>query len=291
MKLIESSAEIILESNPLKKIEMAGRTCYKSEKNITDESAAKFVRTLVKNEHYAMIEHAVFTFKMPIPVEWNYVETDNYKYFTTDIVANEMIVTANLRAIHENNNFIANACKAIIEKELPEIFEILGWEKSTKYYEGKLIDPNTLQDELLPRHKHITMKFICDRGVTHELVRHRPCSFAQESTRYCNYAKSDELVFIKPYNFDNEPENKQKHYIETLENSEKAYLKAINNGDQPQQARALLPNAIKTEIIVTASLVEWAHIMNLRYHGTTGKPHPDMKELMTKAYPLYESQF
>jgi len=332
MKLIDSSATLITEENPLKKIELAGRTCYKSEKNITEESAEKFVAALHNNKHHAMLEHAVFTFIMP-----NSDTIQTHPYFRTDLLPNNpqaFAVTANLRAICEGKHTLAIACRDILCREQPQVAKVMGWEETMYAYEGILVDASTLPNEIRPHHQHITFRFICDRGVTHELVRHRPCSFAQESTRYVSYsAKKDnidpeiwnkyeeamkayeahqqyiaeqaakgitepqmekperpiaEITFIKPADWNEAHENKKNHYIAAFEYAERAYNIAIENDDQPQQARALLPNAIKTEIVVTAALTEWNHIMNLRYHGTTGKPHPDMKLLMEKAYPLYE---
>ena len=116
---------------------------------------------------------------------------------------------------------------------------------------------------------------MCDRGVSHELVRHRVASFSQESTRYCNYAKKG-LTFIIPTNT-----NYDKNFFETWKNHmklcEKTYLDMIEQGVPPEKARSVLPNSLKTEVIVTANLREWRHILKLR---TSPKAHPDMRHLM-----------
>lgn len=160
--------------------------------------------------------------------------------------------------------------------------------------------------------KHLvhTVLFTCDRGVSHELVRHRPCSFAQESTRYCNYSNQKfgrELTFIKPCFFDNTNEVEDNYYAKALnydkdctndyENwlkcctfAEKGYFAMLLNGATPEQARSVLPNSVKTEIVITATEEEWKHIFELRYTGTTGKPHPQMKEVMTIAYNLLQNE-
>lgn len=143
--------------------------------------------------------------------------------------------------------------------------------------------------------EHISMSviFTVDRGVTHELVRHRIASFAQESTRYCNYSKDKfdgQVTFIKPLFFSDElnekyndivyKDNKFFHWREAMEIAEEEYLALIENGATPQEARTVLPNSTKSQIVVTADLREWRHIFELRAIGTTGKPHPQMLEVM-----------
>ncbi|UCE99924.1 MAG: FAD-dependent thymidylate synthase, partial [Planctomycetota bacterium] len=131
-------------------------------------------------------------------------------------------------------------------------------------------------DEVPEELHRYSAKFICDRGVSHELVRHRPCSFAQESTRYVNHAGKD-MEFIEPAGFDNWPINCQKVFLGAVSTSEYIYNDAINHGLSPQQARAVLPNALKTELIVTADLAEWKHILKLRRHTSA---QPDMVRVM-----------
>lgn len=133
-------------------------------------------------------------------------------------------------------------------------------------------------DEFLSRHVVHTCWFTCDRGVSHEFVRHRPCAFGQESTRYCNYAKDkfgNEITVIRPVFFEPGTED-YKTWYEGCLHDEEAYFKLINNGRIAQEARDNLPNSTKTEIWITANEEEWQHILNLRLHGTTGKPHPQM---------------
>lgn len=170
----------------LKLIELCGRVCYKSEDKITEDSAPKMVKNLIKRGHLAMLEHSI-----------------------------------------------------------------------------------------------ISVKFICDRGVTHEIVRHRMASYAQESTRYCNYsagAHGNEITVIEPPFFKKGSEQ-YKAWYDTCLMCEKAYLELINMGASPQEARTVLPNSLKTEIVVTMNLREWIHFFNLRAVGTTGAPHPQMKEI------------
>ena len=141
--------------------------------------------------------------------------------------------------------------------------------------------------EAMLEHASVTVKFVVDRGISHELVRHRLASFAQESTRYCNYSKDDfgsEITFIIPEYLEYKSEG-WNIWKESMKQAEDAYFKMLDFGLSPQQARAVLPNSLKTEVVMTANLREWRHFFNLRALGTTGKPHPQMLEV---AVPLLE---
>jgi thymidylate synthase (FAD) len=135
--------------------------------------------------------------------------------------------------------------------------------------------------EAMIEHVSISAKVICDRGVTHEIVRHRVASYAQESTRYCNYSKEkfgNEITVIEPLFWDKH----SAHYGEwevACRKSEKSYFELINNGSTPQEARSILPNSLKTEIIVTMNLREWRHFFKLR---CAKDAHPQMKEIAIK---------
>ena len=141
--------------------------------------------------------------------------------------------------------------------------------------------------EAMLEHYSFSIKFICDRGVSHEIVRHRVASFAQESTRYCNYSKDKfgkELTFIYPRFWDRyiglkeEPNalNLYENWHTAMENAEKAYFTLLEKGATPQEARSVLPNSIKTEVVMTANLREWRHFFKLR---TAPAAHPQMREL------------
>lgn len=141
--------------------------------------------------------------------------------------------------------------------------------------------------EAMLEHASVTVKFVVDRGINHELVRHRLASFAQESTRYCNYSKDDfgsEITFIIPDYLEYKSEG-WNIWKESMKQAEDAYFKMLDFGLSPQQARAVLPNSLKTEVVMTANLREWRHFFKLRALGTTGKPHPQMLEV---AVPLLE---
>lgn len=141
--------------------------------------------------------------------------------------------------------------------------------------------------EAMLEHASVTVKFVVDRGISHELVRHRLASFAQESTRYCNYSKDDfgsEITFIIPDYLEYKSEG-WNIWKESMKQAEDAYFKMLDFGLSPQQARAVLPNSLKTEVVMTANLREWRHFFKLRALGTTGKPHPQMLEVTV---PLLE---
>ena len=190
MKIIEP--EFIIEesldgNDLLRRIERAGRVCYKSEAKITDDSAKKFVQNILKNGHESVIEH-----------------------------------------------------------------------------------------------EKISVRIVCDRGVSHEIVRHRIASYSQESTRYCNYNADkfgNELTFIKPY-FWNEDVVKYNIWKKTMQYIEKSYIQLIESGAKPQEARSVLPNSLKTEIVVTMNLREWRHFFKLRADKAA---HPQMRQI---ALPL-----
>jgi len=191
MKIIDPSFAILTPLDPkgrwaiLSAIESAGRTCYKSEDKIAEESASRFVRDIIQVKHH----------------------------------------------------------ESVIE------------------------------------HVSISVRFICDRGVSHELVRHRLASFSQESTRYCNYSKGKfggEITVIRP-SFWTDDSKQFRAWRKACQFSEEQYIRLINAGSTPQEARSVLPNSLKTEIVVTANLREWRHIFKLR---TAKAAHPQMREVM-----------
>lgn len=132
--------------------------------------------------------------------------------------------------------------------------------------------------ESVIEHEKITVRIVCDRGVTHEIVRHRIASYSQESTRYCNYSQEKfggELTFIQPC-FWKEGDRAYQLWSETMEQIESSYMKMLEEGASPQEARSILPNSLKTEIVVTMNLREWRHFFKLR---TSKRAHPQMREI------------
>jgi thymidylate synthase (FAD) len=325
MKIIDPSVEIINPKGVMgaeELIETVARTCYKSEDKITPGSAHKFVQGLIKREHTAMLEHATIIFQMGNcflkEVFEDILETDSpdlyLKYVNVSTNSEDCrncnIVSTNVRVLKSLYNEVYALDGLTIDSMYPilniffkKLYEfgyvyLFPYQSAFEYAPSHLyldIEPIS-REGLLKKNisefeirKHVThtLKFTCDRGVSHELVRHRPCSFAQESTRYCNYTKGkfgSELTFIRPCFFKNS--NEIVAWSDGCEQLEGIYTSMINLGYSPQEARCILPNSLKTEIIITANEKEWDHILDLRLRGTTGKPHPQMVEVMEMAYPL-----
>lgn len=136
--------------------------------------------------------------------------------------------------------------------------------------------------EAVIEHFSITVKIVCDRGVTHEIVRHRVASYSQESTRYCNYSKdkfANSITFIEPcfWNTDADGDlRKMEMWNKSMRDAESAYFELLEDGATPQEARSVLPNSLKTEILVTMNLREWRHFFRLR---TAHAAHPQMREI------------
>lgn len=170
-----------------------------------------------------------------------------------------------------------------------EILKLIELAGRTCYKSDNLITPDSAKNfvekiaqrghESVIEHYNITVRFICNRGFTHELVRHRLAAYSQESTRYCNYNKDkfgSEITVIKPFEI-NEDTKEYDLWKEAMQNAEKSYMAMIENGSKPENARGVLPIDIKTEIVITTNLREWKHIFELR---TSKAAHPSMRELM-----------
>lgn len=170
-----------------------------------------------------------------------------------------------------------------------EILKLIELAGRTCYKSDNLITPDSAKNfvekiaqrghESVIEHYNITVRFICNRGFTHELVRHRLAAYSQESTRYCNYNKDkfgSEITVIKPFEI-NEDTKEYDLWKEAMQNVEKSYMAMIENGSKPENARGVLPIDIKTEIVITTNLREWKHIFKLR---TSKAAHPSMRELM-----------
>ena len=301
MKLIEPYVAIIPQVDPLIHIEKTGRTCYKSMSDFTHETATKFFKGLVNSGHHSVLEHATFIFRVmpsctPSSLIGNkYLNvTENYETWK-----NRTFVSGNLRAIKESNVI---GLMIELERAYPELgyyFNIdphvrctYDKSKSISYQlisrqEFMSMNPNKAE---IGAHLYTSIAFLTDRGVTHEMVRHRPASYSQESTRYCNYSHEkfgSELEFIKPATFDEWSDEERSIYIESLEQAEKAYMKLTESGLKAQFARGVLPTDIRTRIIMTANHKEWEHFFNLRSLGTTGSPHPNMKKVADMAMKSY----
>lgn len=312
MRLIKPSVEIWDQEEGLngiyKSIERAGRICYKSSDKITEDSAKPFVDRMIKSLHHSMLEQGTVYLTIPR-------EDINYHIYLSkyrDNPYSEYRVAQTLEGIPVGSLYISTNYRVIIEHDWTDDLKYLC--KPTKFHE-----------------KRISVHFTCDRGIWNEFIRHKTLqrgddcevypivdydseqnnSFAQESTRYCNFSKNkfnNEITYIIPswlnipeaeYGTIHDPkeiqfkeytDSSEKEFINHLLNSEYRYFNLLKSGWTPQQARQVLPNALKTELIMTGYISNWKHFVDLRYRGTTGKPHPDAFYLAEKLYNLFKEK-
>lgn len=302
MKIIKPEATI-MEHNitPYEFIEKVGRTCYKSEGLITQGSALKFVKNLVSRNHWAMLEHETIYVVMTKRFMSEFLSdiiyrSENLAFFNYSTNSGVQILSGSFRAFHDlfekgYTEYSFRYLKYVVGSAFPEVFGAVECVESSQshpecliYSRQSFIDTFKLRPDILFKHLTHTVKFVCDRGVSHEFVRHRVASFAQESTRYCNYSQNkfgNEITVIEPFFYTDESRAEEyKIWKQCCEILEKGYLKLSKLGSTPQESRSILENSLKTELIITATETEWQHIVNLRYLGTTGEPHPQMKEAM-----------
>lgn len=280
MKLIESSVQIIEEKDPYKMIELAGRTCYKSEDKITEDSAKEFVDRMIKLGHGAMLEHGTIYLTLD-GEDPNLSEIQSNPHTKVNLVPYEVLTEGNYTISYKA--YITTNLRVLVENNLKEL--LCYQVEPTEHHE-----------------KRITAKFICDRATANQFVRHRVFSFAQESQRYCNYNKdkfNNELTFIRPtwlniptgdYTYwdgdwcdiDNmkiqlpSDNGVADNFLWCLNNAGMQYRLLINKGLKPQEARGVLPNATKTELVMTGFESDWEGFFKLRCSGAA---HPDAKKL------------
>ena len=297
MKLINSKVEILEPTgytidDIYKQIEIAGRTCYKSEDKITPTSAKEFVDRMIKSGHGAMLEHGTVYLDIPNSAgNYNLVP-----FFASNPYSKVVIKTLDDRV----HNYITTNFRVIVENFAEEyIPDVLQY----------ICEPTVFHE------KRISVRWTCDRGVSHEFIRHRVFSFAQESTRYCNYSKDkfgNELTFIIPtwltlpesnYTYCDgdwvdinkqviqisEDEENVHSFLNTLDCSEYQYTMLINAGWKPQQARQILPFCIKSPLIMTGFESDWKHFFELRCDTAA---HPDARKLALELYSkLYNKEY
>lgn len=275
MQLINAKFEILDQKPGLEGIyaqaELPGRICYGSQDRIAPGTAEKFCKGLMKSNHGAPLEHNGVYLLIDAPeVAYEY---DLNPYSVVNEVNFKYYVTTNLRVLFDN-----------------------GWMSDLKY----LCEPTEHHE------KRITVSFTVDRFTGEEFLRHRKASFNRESTRYINFCRdkfgAGDIKFIRPIWVDSETEgidDKKFHelcysiylgqdqdefrdidyWLFSLKAAEYSYNNLIRLGWEPQQARTVLPCAINSPLIKTAFVSDWCHFFNLRALGTTGKPHPQAKEL------------
>ena len=299
MKLIKPSFEIITQNSNndgmLKHIELCGRVCYKSEDKIKDDTAAIFVNGLIKSGHTSVLEHGTVYLKVNVNQRDTYFKYCGNKYSKTNSIGEVETTINDYKGLRENPNlkwfgFITTNYRVLVENK---------WLDDLQYQ----CEPTEFHE------KRVTVKFICDRGVSHEFVRHRVFSFTQESTRYCNYNKDkfdNQITYIIPCWFkglkestieelkevygDNaetinkwySSDNLENNWVISMLDNEIIYSNLIEEGWKPEQARNILPNSLKTELMMTGFVSDWKHFFELRCSKAA---HPQAQEL---AIPLEE---
>lgn len=310
MKFIEPSVEIIQQepgiNGMMKMIEIAGRTAYKSEDHITGDSANKFVKMLKQRGHGAALEHGTCYLAIPRTAWTEIVDDHDFEFYDCPYQWYGFDYREGIDG--QDYVYLTTNYRVLVER---------GYEQLLDY----IVTPT--EDEFQwnnGAYKHfyrrITVKFTCDRGVSHEFVRHRVFSFLQESTRYCNYSKDkfgNEITYIiprwihdiqediastvDPLTYESR-EGFRKYqgkilmdmlcvydrtvaqYVDTLSNIERCYLDmtTLDDGTKliPQQARQILPNCLKTELIMTGTINQWQEFFRLR---CAPNAHPDAKYL------------
>lgn len=261
MKLLDPSYTILEQQEGLagiyKQIELAGRTCYKSEDKITDDSAEAFVQRMIDSGHTAMLEHG--TVYLYFKHNGN-VEDDPYQILFDTLFCKYGKWNTNYNT-HET--FFTTNLRWLIEK-YPE-----NWKEIYAFY-------GRTPDDRWPMRR--TVKLTTSLHVYKDITRHRTMSFAIESTRFCNYSKGKfggELTFIKPVWED----ANTNAFIGALDVIEESYLRLIEEGWQAQQAAEILPQCVKADVVITGFEDDWKHIFDLRALGTTGAPHPEVKRI------------
>lgn len=268
MKLINQSVEYLPQEEGLegiyKQIERSARVCYKSEDKSTEDSKS-FVAKLIKMKHFSMLEHSTVYLKVEGNTDFKTISScivfevySRYRYnpYSKIVTITEgksdkvtYYITTNYRVIVENN-----------------------WLDDLKY-----------QCEPTEHHiKRYTFRLTTSIGIGRELTRHRAFSFAQESSRYCDYSNNSKfnegITFIIPYWLKNSNDGAFKTFMDNCRSAETSYFK-LKEDLSPQQAREVLPLCTKSELIMTGFEDDWKRFLDVRLEGTTGKPHPDMVEL------------
>jgi thymidylate synthase (FAD) len=272
------------------RLEACGRICYKSEEKISVDSALPFVKKIAEHGHNSVMEMAVVTLRVHCtPSQITDFLQCQSKYLFVDPMDDGLLVTGSIRAFRElystfPETELVCAMVDFLGTRHPYLFEKV-WKPEARSGDSTievtkipLEQVEQLAPNLLLRHRYLGVKFIVNRAVTHEIVRHRPCSFLQESQRYCRYSQDkfgNQVTFIRPLFFAPDS-NEYKLWHQAMEMTEALYLKLLETST-PQAARTVLPNSCKTEIIVYCNLAEWRHIFRLR---TSPAAEPSMREVM-----------
>jgi thymidylate synthase (FAD) len=322
MQLIHAFYEIFGETpmnvnDALKFIELGGRTCYKSEDAITDNSAAQFAAKMVRSGHHSVIEHSnlVFVIREPrVPIEVRdeifKILGERMKYHKVEIEHGNVYVAGNYRAWHQTKAVLdtlsrktsmENEILTGIIRELKELFNYSVNEEALESY--RMFEKVIVQEEIPTRLRQYTVRIVCDRGVSHEIVRHRPFAFSQESTRYVNYQDKGMTFIIPVWTKNIEPKTDHESVPKNLDEFEFAWIRQMEEcegfynrvlkskenpeGWTPEKARSGLPNSLKTEIIVTGFQEDWGWMRHVRVPKAA---HPQYREISVPLFKEFEDR-
>lgn len=305
MKIVKQSHNVLVPETPMKHIERIARVCYKSEDKICDGSDVKMIRKLYERKHFAMLEHFRFivrvnrsTYELLEKLELQYFNMTHDERYLVSFNARaliEMVEKSNC----EDHGILPMVVSCLREEFINNIINEYGcYELFGKSDIGRKFDTSQpieiiendrskMSAEEWTKHGWMSVLFTVDRGITHEMVRMRPCSYAQESTRFCNYGNSDKgITVILPQYLDGMSMVDKKYikWYNAMICAQDTYLELLKLGVAPQDARGVLPTNIKADIVITTNVEEWLHIFELRVLGTTGKPHPMMELIMTPVF-------
>ena len=309
MKIIDASGDIVDTDNLSRKdlMEIAGRICYHSEDKINPESADSFIGGVFKKKHHSVSEFAVYT--ILIPNGYNsagffHHKYFNHKYLTIDFTSDGIYITGTVRAFREeyqrcNDNYLLNSMVYCLKKKNPLFFEDLDIPEYTnlvEHAEFKILtvaEVDALPVALLKRHRWVLVKYIVNRAISHELVRHRPCSWLQESQRYCRYSDDkfgNDVTFISPDKSFPALRNDANYgkWFDAMKEAERVYLELLDGGASPQAARTVLPNSCKTELFQWCNLEEYDTFFGLR---TTPMAEPSMREVTIPLFQKFKDKF
>jgi len=302
MERTRSKVNWIAPSTPhYKHLERCGRACYQTHDTTTEYSHLRFVRNIVSRKHWSVLEHGVFVFKIS-PVFFCYlkdIEDRRFINITSNDKKTRFLASGSFRAWMEladrtgnmadrTGNIAALKACQVISRYAPDIFGRFATIENKFSKDDCDINIPFLKTGIsfheYVTHKHYTVSVNTNRGVTHEFVRHRPCAFSQESTRYVRCDENSEN-FIEPV-FWKKWDGKTREVWEDhmLETQERYRFLNGELGLPYQEAREILPNALKAELVITASLAEWLHILILRSGNTA---HPEFRKLATEIWELF----
>lgn len=262
MKLEKNNVNLINLAEPGRKIEYAGRVCYKSQDKISKDSYERFIKGIVSRGHCSVLEHERKMFAIPVENFKHFSNLAEQKYLNVTNNKDYFFVSGNIRAWYDflknNSTDTAYSIKSFLNKDYPYIFEIEENRSPVDYGLLYGIDAENVCEDL-SKHKAYTFEIVGTRSFTHQIVRHRSLSFSQESQRYCNYSMSKFGNSIRVIG--SEVPDGAGHLLNQLE---ELYFDLTEKGVKPEDARQILPNCTASTIIVTGTLDDWKKFLRLR---------------------------